>query len=1197
MKVGFSFGKCVLLFALIMFLAGQLCRSARISAAEARQLHLRVMLEGLYDPAAHAMRPAMELGPDGPAPVYGDDVAGQVTVSLHEDADYTVHAWGDLLVREALVMLSLDGQATVNLPGSKDDGLPDGPYWVSVRHHNHLEVVFKTPVNIDGDGPFVVDLMTGDAHGQNGAMGDNQQLLGDMAPDGSPAFVYGMFAGDISGDGAVGLIDRSMMNAALRKGARGNVPEDLNGDGLTTIADRSLLMKNFRALIHAIHPASTKSQRPPETRTNTRGSESCVLILDAFEQVSENEVQFDVILHNTGPAFYLNDLQVDIRFNPAILGESEIVPQKSLKIIPESSELMYEPLDRNFIYDDLSGIIVLYSEEPYEQELAQRIENDAQLRIARIKISPYYDGKRGVFKSTYPHFSLGETYTTVITCMTDENGHKLEVSTPVSNISLLNNILTRPLASFYFMGTGGWTDQLGEDYILWNRHPETHPNYAFRKPGINDNVIIAGKAIIENLHVQLDIDELEYGGTIILLNGRDFLYRIEILSNNENAIVALYDNSFQEMDNPALIDAGEVVLFASASTDEAGDFINWTDQHGNIISDQTEFGPYIMPAEDMQITANWTSGSVLAAGAGVPGSAGGLNSAKDIAACHPHGVTQEERAGWSTTRSDPEASLIIRPGASLTVHSLYNDNAADAEAIILESNQEGDVPGSLIHHNNGVKATVQRYVRRHNGDSPARGWHMISSPAQGMAIRPEFVPGPKNGVIPSYVDFYQWDEALTKPDAQGEMVSGWWVNSRNEGGLWNDSFEHAFATGKGYLLAYAEPATKADTGHAGLDSNMAKAGKLGDVPPANFITKADDEPGTYGNRAHRLQGFLETEDVIVTGLTYTEGGQYAGWHLLGNPFASAISWNQGEWQRVNILGGPKVWHEAYASYTPVLDIIPAMNGFMVHTSGNGSLTIPAAARVHDTQGWYKTDHAAQGVSTDGHNVHQAKTGGDGVPPYVRLIARDPGGDTAQETLIVFRPEASGCHDPHYDTPFMPGYAPAFFSLSEGKALALNNQRSGPGNLVVTLGFEKNASDSFSIAITGNTAEAELFLEDMVQCHVHALGKGAEYHFTARDDDPVERFRLHVNPTQPIESSCLEQDTTILAWTHEGDVHVYTPDGATHLALLDVQGRMLREYKLFGEGRHQVTPGLPAGLYILRIAAPDVSLSKKVFLTP
>lgn len=181
-------------------------------------------------------------------------------------------------------------------------------------------------------------------------------------------------------------------------------------------------------------------------------------------------------------------------------------------------------------------------------------------------------------------------------------------------------------------------------------------------------------------------------------------------------------------------------------------------------------------------------------------------------------------------------------------------------------------------------------------------------------------------------------------------------------------------------------------------------------------------------------GTLNVSDISFSNLSFTSG-QGNGWHLLGNPFASAIQWNDGNWSLSDVAGTAKIWNSTSKSYTDIAanGIIPQAQGFFIQVnSSSNSITIPAAARVHNSTAWYKNSDA----------------------PKLTLIARPADGSSAQETHIRLEPQATHNNDPYWDSRFMAGYAPQFYSLAEGVKLSTNALPSISEDMEIPLGFLK-----------------------------------------------------------------------------------------------------------------------------------------------
>ncbi|MEI6435581.1 MAG: hypothetical protein WCP32_12100, partial [Bacteroidota bacterium] len=461
------------------------------------------------------------------------------------------------------------------------------------------------------------------------------------------------------------------------------------------------------------------------------------------------------------------------------------------------------------------------------------------------------------------------------------------------------------------------------------------------------------------------------------------------------------------------------------------------------------------------------------------------------------------------------SSLTVNPAKQLTVNgSLYVDNGSTS-AITLKSTAVGSA--SLIHYTPGIAATVERYIA---GWTDARhGWHFLSSPVAAQPISVFHTPGSGN-------DFFKWEET--------NAVAKWINRTNTEGGL-NASFEANFTAGtKGYLIA-------------------------------NSVTDTTS-----------FTGILNVASVSITGLTNTIGTNYAGWHLLGNPFSSAIRFSQGAWNKTNIGAYSQVWNESAASYKVLAgnQEIPAMNGFMIYTTGSGSLTIPPDARVHGDSTWYKADAADE---------------------RILLIANDPEGHTAQETILTFNADATEGFDMQYDSYFMAGFAPAFYSIGANHYFAMNTLPELNANLMIPLGFVKNSSTGFNIRLVENIPSLTVYLRDMKLNQDQNLSKYPFYNFTATDGDDPLRFQLHFAgvgisetiKTTPVNISGFGK--TIYIGSKTGDILSGTA------IVYNMMGELMITYPLDNTPVTMIKMDERSGYYLVKVITRDNLFSGKVFI--
>ncbi len=385
-----------------------------------------------------------------------------------------------------------------------------------------------------------------------------------------------------------------------------------------------------------------------------------------------------------------------------------------------------------------------------------------------------------------------------------------------------------------------------------------------------------------------------------------------------------------------------------------------------------------------------------------------------------------------------------------------------------------------------VSAKVERFINAWSDSY--HGWHFISSPVTNQAISPEFVDISASP-ISSDVDFYRWGE-----------TEDLWINIKNSSGGYNqgsgsgyfsNDASPVFENGSGYLIAY------------------------------------------HSDNLKEFNGTLITGDVTISGLTNTAGNTYAGWHLLGNPYTSALYWNKTAWGLSDIDGTAKIWDESNGSYTDISSgsgIIPSMQGFMVHVStpgsSSGSLTIDASDRTHNEHKWYKSDSI--------------------ITNRIKLTVYDDEGKTAQESIVTIDPQSTTGFDIQYDSHFLPGYAPQFYSLSaDGVAVSTNTIPGVDKYNSIPFVFVKNGSSDFYIKAEGvNTLipYVDVYLNDVKTGNRQKLNDNPIYYFTSVQDDDPNRFEL-VFGTSGIENNSIDTDN-INIFTRKNSIEIRSKNPLT-----------------------------------------------------
>lgn len=476
------------------------------------------------------------------------------------------------------------------------------------------------------------------------------------------------------------------------------------------------------------------------------------------------------------------------------------------------------------------------------------------------------------------------------------------------------------------------------------------------------------------------------------------------------------------------------------------------------------------------------------------------------------------------------ASLYIESGKTLTipfdgrltVNGLFVNNGT----LTLQSSAAGTA--SLIQSTAGVTAVVQRYMDNSDWNIAYDGWHFLSSPVASQPISPSFTADPATDYA-----FYCWDEP-----------SRLWVNYKNTSGgggtapyfdVVNGSM--AFVPGRGYLATYNQGGTKT------------------------------------------FSGILNKDNIAVTGLTLSGSTQTgSGWHLLGNPFSSALTWDaSADWNLTNIAGVAKIWNEALQDYSDLTSVpasvIPATNGFMVQvTSGNGSLTLPQTKRSHSSQGFYKS-----------------------TVPCLKLIITNTTTGTAKESTVIFHNLATDGYDPMYDGIYLHGNGPEFYSCAKGNRLSTNCLPFESYSLTIPFDFIPGGGSSYVLKVIELTGiNGPVILLDHKNNKSQELTLEPVYAFTSVPGDNPARFNICFGSAGGEDSPRLN-DFAIA--TSGNTITVKSPAncGDCFLSLFDLTGRLRCSYHMAPNVSETITPAVPPGCYVLIGQAEHRVVTRKIIL--
>ncbi|MFZ4399880.1 MAG: hypothetical protein ACOYO1_07590 [Bacteroidales bacterium] len=227
------------LFTLILiavFVLPSMAQTPPPMPSKEKKLNLTVFLQGLYN--GTDMNKAQDFVAGNPVDKFSGTIADVITVELHDAVTYATINY--------TVLADLNQNGTATTGGKTYISIPNtysGSYYITVKHRNHVETTTANPVSFTD-----ANITCNFTDAATKAFGSNMKLL---APG-----VYGLFAGDINGDGLIEpLTDLAAVKATIDTYGSGYVPSDINGDGnIEPLTDLAMVKAAIDTYVTAILP-------------------------------------------------------------------------------------------------------------------------------------------------------------------------------------------------------------------------------------------------------------------------------------------------------------------------------------------------------------------------------------------------------------------------------------------------------------------------------------------------------------------------------------------------------------------------------------------------------------------------------------------------------------------------------------------------------------------------------------------------------------------------------------------------------------------------------------------------------------------------------------------------------------------------------------------------------------------------------
>jgi hypothetical protein len=333
-------------------------------------------------------------------------------------------------------------------------------------------------------------------------------------------------------------------------------------------------------------------------------------------------------------------------------------------------------------------------------------------------------------------------------------------------------------------------------------------------------------------------------------------------------------------------------------------------------------------------------------------------------------------------------------------------------------------------------------------------------------------------------------------------------------------------------------------------------------------------------------------------VTYTGGslnsGNYSlpvsltgsGWNLVGNPYPSAVDWDNLGWTKTNLDGTVYVWDGTQyltwnGSTGDLTDgVIPAMQGFLVYANGlNPALSVSNGVRVHGPDPYKKGSI---------ENILKLSVFGNGY---------------SDNTFVHFNENATAGFDNQFDGYKLMGLdeAPQLYSFIEDKLIRMNVMKEIGSELVVPLGLVVGAETEYTIqAFDVETFDASLqiYLEDKFEGNMIDLKSQQDYTFTASPIDDPNRFALHFSQTVNSDIPVVAEADALTIYSYDNAVYIRnnsnTYEGG-EVTIFNISGQQMGRADLYQTNLNKIEMDVEAGYYVVQVITGQQVYSQKVFI--
>jgi hypothetical protein len=194
-------------------------------------------------------------------------------------------------------------------------------------------------------------------------------------------------------------------------------------------------------------------------------------------------------------------------------------------------------------------------------------------------------------------------------------------------------------------------------------------------------------------------------------------------------------------------------------------------------------------------------------------------------------------------------------------------------------------------------------------------------------------------------------------------------------------------------------------------------------------------------------------------------------------------------------------------------------------------------------------------------------------------------------VITFNNQATTGYDTEFDSQFLPGYAPQFYSVAGEVNLSTNVLPGFDSQATVPFNFIKTDGTNYSIeAVQIDNVPDQVYLTDLKTNQSQNLTQNPLYSFTALAGDESARFLLsfHTLGVQtPSGENCV-------IYVNNNTLNISNP-GKSLIEVYNILGQKIADEQTDNETLAQITLKSVTGYYIVKVTTGQKVVAKKIFI--